>query len=69
MYNDKLDDIVNKCNNTYHSTIKMRPVDLKSSTYIDFNKENNMEDPKINVGDHVKISKYKNIFVNCWNFL
>ena len=40
MYIDKLDDIVNKCNNTYHSTIKMKPVDVKLSTYIDFNKEN-----------------------------
>ena len=35
---DKLDDIVNKCNNTYHSTIKMKPVDVKSNTYIDSSK-------------------------------
>ena len=39
MYLDKLDDIVNKYNNTYHSTIKMKPVDVKSSTYIDFIKK------------------------------
>ena len=45
VYIDKLDDIVNKYNNTY-STVKMKPVDIKSSTYIDFNKENNKEDPK-----------------------
>ena len=38
---DKLDDIVNKYNNTYHRTIKMQPVDVKSSTYFDFNNENN----------------------------
>ena len=38
VYIDKLDDIVNKYNNTYHSTIKMEPVDVKLSTYIDFNK-------------------------------
>ena len=44
-YIDKLDDIVNKYNNTY-STIKMKPVVIKSSTYIDFNKKNNKEDPK-----------------------
>ena len=41
VYIDKLDDIVNKYNNTYHSTTKMKPVDLKLSTYIDLNKENN----------------------------
>ena len=40
----------------------MNPVDVKSATYIDFNKEKNKEDPKFKVGDHVRISKYKNIF-------
>ena len=45
---DKLDDIVNEYNNTYYRTIKMKPVDVK--------------DPKFQVGDHVRISKYKNIF-------
>ena len=40
----------------------MKPVDVKSSTYIDFNKENNKQDPKFKVGDHVRISKYKNVF-------
>ena len=40
----------------------MKPVDVKSSTYIDFGVENNEKDPKFQVGDHVKISKYKNIF-------
>ena len=59
MYSDKLDDIVNKYNNTYHRTIKMKPVDVKSSTYIDSNKEINNKDPKFKVGDIVRISKYK----------
>ena len=59
---DKLDDTVNKYNNKYHRTIKIKPVDVKSSTYIDFGKENNNEDPKFKVGGHVKILKYKNIF-------
>ena len=58
---DKLDYIVNKDNNTYR-TIKMKPVDVKSSIYIDFNKENKKEDPKFKVSDHVTVSKYKNIF-------
>ena len=62
MYIDKLDDIVNEYNNTYHRTIKMKPTDVKNNTYIDSSKEVNDKDPKFKVGDHVKISKYKNIF-------
>ena len=62
VYIDKLDDIVNEYNNTYHRTIKMKPVDVKDNTYIDFKKEVNDRDPKFKVGDHVRISKYKNIF-------
>ena len=62
MHINKLDDIVNKYNNTYHSTIKVKHVDVKSSTHIDFNKENVKEDPKSDVCDHIRISKYKNIF-------
>ena len=45
MYIDKLDDVVNKYNNIYHSTIKVKPVDVKLSTYIDLDKKNNKEDP------------------------
>ena len=55
-------DIVNEYNNTYHRTIKIKPVDVKNNTYIDFEKEVNNEDPKFKVRDHVRISKYKNIF-------
>ena len=62
VYIDKLDNIVNEYNNTYHRTIKMKPVDVKDNTCIDFKKEVNDKDPKIKVGDHVRISKYKNIF-------
>ena len=59
---DKLDDIVNEYNNTYHRTIKMKTVDVKDNTYMDFKKEINDKDPKFEVVDHVRISKYKNIF-------
>ena len=58
VYIDKLDDIVNKYNNTYHRTIKKKPADVKPSTYIDSSKEINNEDPKFKIGDIVRISKY-----------
>ena len=60
VYIDKLDDIVNEYNNSYHRTIKIKPADV--NTYIDFGKEVNDKDPKFKVGDYVRISKYKNIF-------
>ena len=62
VYIDKLGDIVNKYNNTYHSTIKMKPVDVKSNTYIDSSKETNDKNPKFKIGDNARISKYKNVF-------
>ena len=67
MYIDKFVDIVNEYSNTYHRTIKMKPVDVKDNTYIDWaelhsNKEVNDKDPKFKVVNHVRISKYKNIF-------
>ena len=62
VYIDKLDDIVKKYNNTYHKSIKMKPVDIKDNTYIGFKKEVNDKNPKFKVGDRVRISKYKNIF-------
>ena len=58
----ELDDTVNKYNNTYHRTIKMKPVDVKDNTYIDFEKEVNDKNSKFKFGDYVRISKYKNIF-------
>ena len=68
VYNDKLDDIVNKDNNTC-STIKMKPVDLKSSKYNNSSKEindNEINDPKFRIGDVTSISKYKNIFAKSY---
>ena len=61
VYIDKLDDIVNKYNNTYHSTNKLNSVDVKSNS-IDSSKEINDKDPKFKIGDIVRISKQKNIF-------
>ena len=62
LYIDKLDDIVDEYNNTYHTTIKMKPIDVKDNTYINSDKETNDKDPKFKVGDRVRISKNKNIF-------
>ena len=62
VYIDKLDDIVNEYNNTHHRTIKMKPINIKDNTYINIDKEVNDKDPKFKVGDHVRISKYKNLF-------
>ena len=63
VYIDKLNDLVNEYNNIYHITIKMKPIDFKNNAYIDSSKEVNDKDSKFKVGDHVRISKYKNIFV------
>ena len=57
IYIDKLDDIVNEYNDTYHKTIKMKPIDLKDNTYINIDKEVNDAKPKFKVVDHVRTSK------------
>ena len=62
VYIHKLNDIVNEYDNTYHTTIKMKPNDVKDNTYIDFKKEGNDKNPNFKVSDYVRISKYKNIF-------
>ena len=62
VYFDVLYDIVNKYNNTVHRTNKMKTTDVKSDSYAEYNEDFNKKDPKFKVGDHVRISKYKNIF-------
>ena len=68
VYFDVLDDIVNKYNNTVHKTINMKPIDVTDDSFVEyyedpvFPKTNPKKDPKFKVGDHVRISKYKNIF-------
>ena len=61
-YIDMLNDIVNKYNNTVHITMKMKPIDVASDSYVEYNKDCNKKGPKFKVNDHVRISKYKNIF-------
>ena len=62
VYFDVLDDFVNKYINTVHRTFKMKPIDVTNESYTEYNKGFNKKDPEFKVGDHVKISKYKNIF-------
>ena len=62
IYTDKLDEIVNKYNNTYYSAIKIKPIDVKLNAYTDSSKKINNKDPKFIIGDIVRISNYKNIF-------
>ena len=62
LYFDALNDVVNKYNNTIHRTIKMKPIDVTDDSFAEYNEQSNKRNPKFNVGDHVRISKYKNIF-------
>ena len=55
-------DILNKYNNTVHRTTKVKPIDVMADSYAEYNEDFNKKDPKFKVGDHVRISKYKNIF-------
>ena len=63
VYIDKLEEMVNKYNNTYHSTMTMKTFDVRSSTYSNSSKGINEKDPKFKFADIVRLSKYKNIFV------
>ena len=47
---------------TFHKTVKMKTIDVTSDSYGEYNKNSNKKDPKLKVGDHVRTSKYKNIF-------
>ena len=62
VYFDVLDDVVNKYNNAVHRAIKMKPIDVTSDSYAEYNEDSDKKDSKFKVGDHVRISKYKNIF-------
>ena len=62
VYCDVVDNIVDKFNITYHSTIKMKPIDVKCDSFAEYNKESNEKDPEFKVGSHVRISKFKNVF-------
>ena len=62
VYFDLLNDIVDKYNNTYHKTIKMKPIDVKNDSFAKYNEESNKKDPKFKVNDHVRISNYKKKF-------
>ena len=62
VYFDVLDDLVDECNNTYHRTIQMKPIDVKRNSFAEYNEESNEKNPKFKVGDDVRILMYKNVF-------
>ena len=62
VYFDVLDYIVNKYNNTFQRSIKMKPIDITSDSYAEYNEDSNEKGPKFKIGDHVRISKYENHF-------
>ena len=62
VYFNVLNDIVDEHNNAYHKTIKIKPIDIKNGSFAEYNEESNKKEPKFKVNDHVRISKYKNIF-------
>ena len=55
VYFNVLDDIVNKYNYTWHSSIKIKPKDVADDSFVESNEEFNKEDPKFKIGDHVRI--------------
>ena len=57
-----LHDTVNKYNNTVHRSIKIKPIDDITDSYAEYNEDSSETEPKFKVGDHIRISKYKNIF-------
>ena len=57
VYFDVLDIIVDKYNNTVYRSIKMKPVDVTSDFYAEYNEDANEKDTKFKVGDHIRISK------------
>ena len=59
VYFNVLDDIVNKYSNAVHRTIKMKPTDVTSDSYAEYNKDSNEKDRKFKVGDHLRISNTK----------
>ena len=64
MHIDKLDEIVNEYNNAYHQTINMKPIDVKTSMYLDLEVENNEKSFKFKVGHHVRIWNRRNVLQN-----
>ena len=62
VYFDVLNNIFDKYNNTYHNTVKIKPIDVKPNSCAGYNVDSNVKDAKFKIGDHVRISKYKNIF-------
>ena len=68
VYFDVLDDIIDEYNNTYHKTIKMKPIDVGDDSFAEYNEKSNEKDPKFKVVDHARISKFKNVFAKGYTY-
>ena len=66
VYFDVLNDIVDKYNNTYHRTIKIKPIDTKFDSHAEYNVDSNEKHPKFKIGDHLRVSRYENIFAKVY---
>ena len=66
VYFDALDDIVDEYNNTYHETIKMKPVDVGDNSFAEYYEESDEKNPKFKVGDNFRISNFKNVFAKVY---
>ena len=62
VYFDVLDDTVDNNNNTFHRIIEMKPIDVKSDCYAEYNVDSNEKDPKFKVDDHIRLLRKKNFF-------
>ena len=62
VYFNVLDGIVDKYNNSFHSSIKMKPKDVTDDSFVEYVEESNKKDAKFKAGDNARIPKYKNIF-------
>ena len=61
---DVLNNLVEKCKNTFHRTMEMKPIDVKSDSYSEHNVDSNEKDPKFKVDDHVRNSNQKMFLLN-----
>ena len=66
IYFNVLNDIVNKYSITYHRNTKMKPIDVKSNSYAEYNVDSTKEDSQFQLDDHVRISIFAKEYTSNW---